>query len=639
MVIKLRNRLVVALAFVLQSAPAPAKLTSGPVYVEPASSIERPVDRVFGGVMTVHVDALDVQRRIFSIHQNIPVAGRAGRNITLLYPRWEPASHGPSLTVTDLAGLRIEAAGRPVPWRRDPYEAHAFHLVVPRGAGAIDVRFQMVAGGDLLTPEIVSVPWQRLILYPAGLYTRNITVAPSLSLPSGLRPFTALRVERTEASTIRFEKTTLETLLDAPVLAGRYAAQVPLTAAGQGAMSLDLVALREEDLNVPSARVVELRNLIKQIRSVFGSAPFLQYEILARLSDDGSSGGTEHRSSSENGLASSHFKDWPGQILFRDLIAHEIVHAWNGFYRTPADLWAPTPNVPVSGSLLWMYEGQTEFWGRVLAARAGQFTPAELRDRLAVEAAEIAARPGRAWRSLSDDVNYPAFMLRQSVAWRDWQRRRDYYSEGVMLWLAVDAKLREHSEGRHNIDNFAGHFFAGATPDAPTRTYTFEDICRTLNELAPADWKTFLRGWIDAHDELDTTVGLKQHGWQLIFTDTPTAAFRANEDEAGVADLTYSLGLTVRDSGTVGTVAWGGPAFRAGLRPGVRILAVNAAPFTREVLLAAVRSSTDSPIVLKIDRDNRRGDVSIRYMGTLRYPRLERLIGRPDTLSALLAPR
>jgi predicted metalloprotease with PDZ domain len=230
-------------------------------------------------------------------------------------------------------------------------------------------------------------------------------------------------------------------------------------------------------------------------------------------------------------------------------------------------------------------------------------------------------------------------MLRQSVAWRDWQRRRDYYSEGVMLWLAVDAKLREHSEGRHNIDNFAGRFFAGATPDAPTRTYTFEDICRTLNELAPADWKTFLRGWIDAHDELDTTVGLKQHGWQLIFTDTPTAAFRANEDEAGVADLTYSLGLTVRDSGTVGTVAWGGPAFRAGLRPGVRILAVNAAPFTREVLLAAVRSSTDSPIVLKIDRDNRRGDVSIRYMGTLRYPRLERLIGRPDTLSALLAPR
>lgn len=283
----------------------------------------------------------------------------------------------------------------------------------------------MVAGDTLLSPDVVSVPWQRLILYPAGWYARNIGVTPTLTLPSAMRAFTTLKVERSESATIRFARTTLDTLLDAPVLAGRYATQVPLTAAGDGSVSLDLVALRAKDLTVPPERLAELRRLIAQMRAVFGTAPFARYEILARLSDDGSSGGTEHRASSENGLASTHFNDWPGQIMFRDLIAHEIVHAWNGFYRTPADLWAPTPNVPVAGSLLWMYEGQTEFWGRILATRAGQISQREMRDRLAIEAAEIAARPGRAWRSLSDDVNYPAFMLRQPVPWRDWQRRRD----------------------------------------------------------------------------------------------------------------------------------------------------------------------------------------------------------------------
>lgn len=635
--IRLDRLFAVSCALAAPIGPAIAQSASGPAYVEPTVTIARPADRPFDGTIALHVDATDVKRRIFTVRQSIPAG--AGGAMTLLYPRWEPASHGPSLTVTDLAGLVVKAGGRRIAWRRDRYDPHAFHLDVPRGAGMIEAQFEMVAAGDLLTPDIVTVPWQRLILYPAGWYARNIPVVATLTLPNGLRAFSALTVERAEASTMRFARTTLENLLDAPVLAGRYTAQVPLTAPGTGEVALDLVALRPDDLDVPAARAAELRNLISQMRLLFGAAPFARYDILARLSDDGSSGGTEHRASSENGLASSHFRDWPGQILFRDLIAHEIVHAWNGFYRTPADLWAPTPNVPVAGSLLWMYEGQTEFWGRVLATRAGQFTPAELRDRLAIEAAEIAMRPGRSWRPLSDDVNYPAFMLRQPVAWRDWQRRRDYYSEGVMLWLAVNAELRERSAGRYSIDDFAARFFAGATPDAPTRTYMFDDICRTLAEIAPADWAQFLNNWIDAHDELDTTGGLTRHGWRLIYTDTPTAAFRASEEEAGVADLTYSLGLTVRDNGMVRTVAWNGPSFEAGMRPGIRILTVNAAPFGRAALLDAVRGSARRAVVLTIDQDGQKSDVTLKYAGPLRYPRLERIAGRPDTLAKLLAPR
>ncbi len=621
----------------LCGGPVEAQLVSEPIYSAPTMAVASPVDRAFEGVIDLHVDATDVQHRIFSVRQRIPVD--SGRAVTLLYPRWEPASHGPSLTVTDLAGLVIEAGGRRIPWRRDPYEPHAFHLDVPTGTSAIDVRFQMVAGADLLTADVVSVPWQRLTLYPAGWYARNIPVAATLTLPEGLHPFTALAAGGREGATTRFRLETLETLLDAPVLAGRYTAQLPLTAPGTGAVSLDLVAQRPDDLVVPATRIAELRTLIGQMRAVFGPTPFARYDILARLSDDGSSGGTEHRASSENALASSLFHDWPNQILSRDLIAHEIVHAWNGFYRMPADLWAPTPNAPVAGSLLWMYEGQTEFWGRVLATRAGQFTPAEVRDRLAMDAAEVAMRPGRAWRSLSDDVNYPSFMFRQAVPWRDWQRRRDYYSEGVMLWLAVDAELRERSNGRQSIDDFARIFFAGAAPDVPTRTYTFADICHALDQVAPADWEGFLRSWIDGHDELDTTSGLTRHGWRLIFTDAPSAAFLANEEEAGVVDLTYSIGLTARADGTVRAVAWEGPAYEAGLRPGIRIIAVDAAPYGRNALLDAVRQSANHPLVLTIEEDGRRSEVPIRYTGTLRYPRLERISERPDTLARLLAAR
>ncbi|SFJ08778.1 Predicted metalloprotease, contains C-terminal PDZ domain [Sphingomonas sp. NFR04] len=628
---------VLGWAFLCAAGVAAAQSAQGPVYRAPQATVPSPVDHVFHGVLRLHVDATDVAHRIFTVQEHIPVTG--GSRVTLLYPRWEAASHGPSLSVVDLAGLVVAVAGRPVRWQRDPYEPHAFHVDVPAGAKAIDVQFQMVGGGDLLTPDIVSVPWQRLVLYPAGWYARNIRTAASLTLPAGLRAFTALGTEANGSPALHFAETTLEALLDAPVLAGRYTRQIPLTAPGMGSVSLDLVATRPDDLVVPTDRVAELRELIAQMRAVFGATPFAQYDILARLGDDGASGGTEHRTSSENGLPSSLFREWQPQILSRDLVAHEIVHAWNGFYRTPADLWAPTPNVPVSGSLLWVYEGQTEFWGRVLATRAGQFTPTELRDRLAVEAAEIAARPGRSWRPLSDDVNYPAFMLRQPVPWRDWQRRRDYYSEGVLLWLAVDGELRARTRGRRGIDDFAGTFFAGATPKAPTRTYTFADICDTLHAIAPGDWAGWLRRWIGGHDELDPTIGLRSHGWRLLFTDTPTAAFRAGEEEAGVADLSYSIGLAARANGAVRAVAWGSPAFRAGLRPGARIAAVNGVAFGTEALLAAVRDSARHPLALTIEQDGVRSDRPISYAGPLRYPRLERIADRPDTLSDLLAPR
>lgn len=315
---RLARASVLTVALALFAGQGSAQTGNGPTYVAPTPTVAPPVDHPFAGVMRVDVDATDVARRIFTVHQQIPVDGSGA--VTLLYPRWEAASHGPSLTVTDLAGLEVSAAGRRLPWRRDGYEPHAFHVEVPAGTQQIEVRFQMLAGGELLTRDIVSVPWQRLLLYPAGWYARNIPVAAMVTLPGGLRPFSALDVERAGGTHYAFKTTSLETLLDAPVLAGRYAAQLPLT----GAVSLDIVAQRPADLQVPPARVAELRSLLAQLGAVFGPPPFARYAILARLSDEGSAGGAEHRASSENGLASSHFQDWPGQILSRDLIAHAV---------------------------------------------------------------------------------------------------------------------------------------------------------------------------------------------------------------------------------------------------------------------------------------------------------------------------
>ena len=476
---------------VLCATAACAETLQRAAEVQPVQTLTRtpigsPVDHPFRGTIALEVDARDVAHRVFTVREHVPVQ-RAG-GMTLLYPRWEAASHGPSLNVTDLAGLDVSANGRPLAWRRDAIEPHAFYFDVPEGTRTIDVRFQIVANPDRLSADVVTIAWQHLLLYPAGWYARNIAVAPSVVLPSGLKAFTSLDLTHTDDDWLRFGPVNLEHLLDAPVLAGRYAARVPLVQDGPGAVTLDLIATRPDDLTIPADRVSDLRRMVTQTQAVFGASPFGRYEVLARMSDDGASGGTEHRASAEIGMASSYFRDWAAQLNNRDIVAHEFVHAWNGLYRVPADLWAPTPNVPQAGSLLWMYEGQTEFWARVLAARAGLRSREETLDKLAMDAAEVANRPGRAWRPLSDDVNYPSFMLRQSVPWRDWQRRKDYYLEGVMLWLDVDAILRQQSKGRRGIDDFAHDFFAGAEARRPARTYTFDDICAALHRVAPFDW-------------------------------------------------------------------------------------------------------------------------------------------------------
>jgi len=608
-----------------------------PVQTLESPPIARPVDHLFAGTIELEVEQADVAHKLFVVRERIPVQ-QAG-TMTLLYPRWEAASHGPSLSVVDLAGLKVEADGRPLAWRRNALDPHAFDLELPAGTRTIEVRFQIVGADDALAPDLVVVPWQRLILYPAGWYARNLTIAPTVTFPAGLHPITSLAVLDTRDGRSRFSPVSLETLLDAPVYAARHARQLPLSALGPAPVSVDLIARRPDDLAVAPERIEALSRMVEQAGAVFGAAPFERYTFLARMEDDGSAGGTEHRRSSEISLPSNYFSDWEGQLNNRDILAHEFVHAWNGLYRTPADLWAPTPNAPQGGSLLWVYEGQTEFWGRVLAARSGLRTREETLDKLALDAAEIVNRPGRAWRSLSDDVNYPSFMLRKAVPWRDWQRRRDYYLEGVLLWLDVDALLRKQSGGRRGIDDFARVFFAGASPDAPTRTYVFDDVAKALNAVAPYDWAGFLRRWIDGHEELDVSEGLAQQGWRLVYTDTATATYRQNEKELEATDLSYSIGLTVADSGLVRAIAWNGPAYRAGIGPRTKIVSVGGVPFTREALIEAVRHAEETPIGMTFEQDGRSVTRILDYRGTLRYPRLQRIAGQPDRLGTLLAPR
>jgi predicted metalloprotease with PDZ domain len=627
--------------FASMTGSVAAQVGMGPTVVPLPPALPTPLDRPFKGTMELAVHASDTDHQVFVVHETIPV--QTPGDTVLLYPEWEASSHAPTATVTELAGLVVRIDGKPAGWTRDPVDMHAFHIEVPEGAGSIALDFQFLApsSSHLLRPDMVIVPWQRLLLYPAGWYVRDIPVAATLTLPHGLTPYTSLAF-RAGGDTLDFQAVELDQSVDAPVYAGRYTRRIALDKGAAKPVFLDLLADSKDDLAISGAQVARMETLVAQGLKTFGTAPYRHYDAIVTLSDvispDSGGGGVEHLEEGEDNLPAAYFTDAPAQLNNLDLIAHEYVHAWNGLWRTPADLWSPTFNWPARGSLLWVYEGQTEFWGRVLAARAGLRTRQQTLDKLALDADFVANRTRRRWKDLQDSTNDAVYMAKHHVAWRSWQGREDYYSEGVLLWLDVDARLRELSHGRRGLEDFARLFFAKSGSQT-TRTYTFDDVCAALEQIVPDDWPAFLDRHLRTRSTDEALAGLARAGWKLVYTDVPTETFRQDEAEAAVANLDDSIGLEIDAGGRVQSVQWDGPAFRAGLSPGARVTGVDGQAFSTQALLGAVRVSATKPLSVRVDANGDQRTATISYRGGLRYPHLERIAGAPDRLSDLLNGR
>lgn len=596
----------------------------------------------FSGVVGLHVNATDTRHQIFLVEETIPVQ-RSG-DMVLLYPQWETASHAPTAAIADLASLRMTIDGRPTAWRRDPLNPYAFHINVPNKAKVIQVAFTFLGPvrPRLIRSQLVVVPWHRTMLYPAGFDVRNVPVSASLTLSNTLTPYAAMPFKTTGSGKLTFATTSLNALIDSPVYAGLYTKRYSLNDGTGAPVFMDLFA-DASTLKSPSTRQIEqLKTLVTQTLKSFGPAPFAHYDAIVTLSDvlapGGSAGGTEHLEEGENNLPAAYFADDQAQINNADLIAHELVHAWNGVARTPQELHSGDYNSPVSGSLLWVYEGQTEFWGRILAERAGLRSRQQTLDKLADDAAAVANRSGRRWKDLQDSTNDAVYMAKHRIEWRDWQRREDYYPEGVLLWLDVDARLRELTGGARGLDEFARQFFAADLAQRQP-TYTFDDVCRGLDQVVPSDWAAFLNTHLHTHESSDVTAGLARSGWRLVYTANPSQAFQQEEQEMGLSNFDYSLGMQVSSTGEVDSVMWQGPSFRAGVATGDTIETVNGAPFTSEALRSAVAASPRTPVVLRIRSYASVDTVTIDYRGGLRYPHLERVPSAPDRLTDLLKAR
>jgi predicted metalloprotease with PDZ domain len=600
------------------------------------------------GPLGLEVDLRQAGRKIFSVHETIPVKSGA---LTLRYPKWIPGEHSPSGTLDGLTGIQISANGVPLPWRRDLIDMFSINLKIPGGVSRIDVDFQFlspIGGGEFgqspsATPHLAELEWNQVAFYPAGYPVREITVKPSIRVPDGWRFATALEGEPDSSGITHFAAVNFEQLVDSPVFTGEYARRIDLAPSAAVPVHLNVFADRPENLELKPDQILHHMALVQQALALFGSQHYGHYDFLLAVSDNTGTFGLEHHQSSDDRIGADFFTDPDLNSYGAGLLPHEYVHSWNGKFRRPAGLATHDYSEPMQGDLLWVYEGLTEYLGHVLTARSGLWTAEQYDDYLAITAARMDHRSGRAWRALQDTADAAQRLYHAPRDWGSARRSVDFYPEGELLWLDVDTKIRESSGGARSLDDFTRAFYGVRDGSMKVMSYRFEDIVAALQAVQPNDWRAFLRRRLDTHEVGAPLDGVRRGGWRLVYTDTPSAGFKAMEKARKLTDRSYSLGIQVstEDKDAVLDVIWGSAAFDAGLVPGMKIVAVNRESFRTDVLDAAIVEAMKSrkPIEVLLRNISTYSTLPVAFYGGLQYPHLERAAGEPDRIAAIIKAR
>ena len=638
-------RFAAPLALVLLLAtPASSQVAerSAPVATPLPPAIPAARDVPFPGTMTLDIDATDLVRGVYRVKQTVPVPAGANE-LVLLLPEWLPGKHAPRGQLNLLADLRFEVDGRPAEWTRDPVEVYAFRVPVPAGAREVTASFvhtsplQSSEGRITMTPEMLNLQWEAMSLYPAGHYVRQIKVTPTVTFPEGWQVFTALDGQSRAGNRVTWTTVDYETLVDSPVFAGAHARVWDLG----HTVKLDVVADEPRLLDAKPEHIATYEKLVDEALALFGSRPFDHYDFLLALTERLGGIGLEHHRSSENDYKPTTFIDWDKMAWDRNVIPHELVHSWNGKYRRPEGLWTPDYRQPMRDNLLWVYEGQTQFWGWVLSGRSGVQPKDIVLGALANSAGYYSEQAGRAWRSVEDTTHDPIVNARRPLPFSSLNRSEDYYSEGMLVWLEADQIIREGTRGRRGLDDFARSFFGGEDGDWGQVTYDFDDVVAALNAVHPYDWAQFLRTRFQTPGQPAPLAGLEKAGYRLVWKDEPNPYEAGRMSGNSYLNLQNSLGVNLASDGRVTTTLWDSPAFNAGIVNGAQIVAVNGESYSADRIKRAITAAKGGtePMVLLVKRGDRYLEVPVPYSGGLRYPWIERLGDRETGLDQLLEAR
>ena len=472
------------------------------------------------------VDAREAERGIFHVVERIQVDSTA---LSLFYPKWIPGEHGPTGPVNSIIRFVPKAGGKALAWRRDPLDMDRIDVTIPVGAKEVSLEFDHVSNsggvfGDATGAKLARIKWNRMVWYPRGGTSDDVTVRAELTVPLRWTAMTALELDRREGERFAYKPVSLTRLVDSPAQIGRYAATYDVTGRSPVRHTLAVLAETEEGTKASADFLTGVTRIHEEAEAAVGSYHYGHYDWLLTLSDQGAIDGLEHHESSEDGNPAKPMTDPAQRWALGDLLSHEYFHSFNGKFRRPKGLATPEYETPMRGGLLWVYEGLTQYYGYLLAARSGLWTPEQYRESLALDYDGQQGRAGRAWRPLVDTADAAQILYSAPGPWASARRGTDFYQEMVFVWLEVEGILRDATGGAKGLDDLLRAFHGGPAKGPELKPYDRKDVIAALGAVAPHDWAGFFAERIDAVQPTLTARGLEAEGWRVVYSETPNLA-------------------------------------------------------------------------------------------------------------------
>jgi predicted metalloprotease with PDZ domain len=592
--------------------------------------------------IVLRVDCRDAPRHVLHVAEQVPVHGGV---VALAYPKWIPGEHAPTGPIDEVVNMVVTAGGRRLEWRRDDVDMYVVRFTAPPGADRVDLAFDFLltdktagySSASSATEELLLLTWNQVVFYPAGVASDDVSVRASATLPAGWSHGTPLEGAAGPDNTLDFATCSLSKLVDSPVLMGAHFRTVDVSPKVGPRYVIDMACDGTAGIDIPDSSLASYKRLPAEAQAWFGGWHHGTYHFLVTLSDYTAHFGLEHHECSDDRTSERAFIDSDERLASSNLLAHELSHSWNGKYRRPRGLATADYGAPMKGELLWVYEGLTQYSGWVLDGRAGIRTKQQACDDLARTTEALENHRGRAWRPLLDTAVEAQVLYDSRGEWEDARRGTDFYDEGTLLWLETDVKIRELSHGQRSLDDFC-HRFHGGQGGAELRPYDFDEVVRTLNDVQPFDWATYLHDRVDRVLPHAPLAGIEEGGWRMAWSDTMSDVMSARESRNDAIDESCSIGIALDKDGRIGDVVPDSPADRAGVSPGYTLVAVNGRKWSKQILRDAIKATRKgTPVELLVTNQDYFKTARLAYTGGLRYPVLRRDPSRPDLISKILA--